>query len=458
MKPLLPLPIQYVCALALLLLTQCRDVEPQPPKAEGFDKPLSPTKSHVAGSVIFPLRLLEDKINQELDTVLVGRGIPGTLFPFRVARAGRVHIQYTGQQVRLSTPLQLWMTKPFSSDTTPPDKPFCSLQINFQSPLNVTPDWRLASNVRFTDYDWVIKPQLRLLGREISLANLVKKLLQTFEPGIEAAIDGAIYKQLRLDQIVEPIWKDMQQPLQISKQYGLWLLPKPLAVEASPITGDKEKIIAHLRITFDTKTALQLNKPTHSPSPLPDLQKQEHLPRTAIVRLMSSVPYADVNQVLNSRITSDPPKLALGTLTVKHVSVYGGQRSLIVKTELDGLLDGTMYLRGRPVFDTLTNTLTVQNLDFDTETEAALPAPLRSMIHKGLVNVLDDLLTIRLADDIRQFPDKISKAFASGGTGQRAQLLIHSFRFVPQQLAVRPDGVQTLIRVESNVAVQMKKL
>ena len=459
MKPLLPISIRYACALVLfILLTQCRHVEPQPPKAEGFDQPLTPAKSYVVGSVIFPLRLLEDKINRELDTVLVGRGIPGTLFPFRVARSGRVQIQYANQQVQLSTPLQLWIAKPFSNDTIPPDKPFCSLQINFQSPLNVTPEWRLASQVRFTDYDWVIKPQIRLLGKEISLANLVQKLLQTFQPGIEAAIDGAIYQELRLDQIVAPIWKDIQQPLQISKQYGLWLLPKPLAVESSPITGDKTKIIAHLRITFDTKTAIQLNKPSYSPSTLPKLQKQEQLPQTAVLRLMSSVPYADINQVIQSTIAQDPPKLALGTLTVKHVSVYGGQRSLIVKTELDGLVDGTVYLRGRPVFDTLTNTLTIKHLDFDTDTEAVLPAPLRSLIHKGLVNVLDGMLTIRLADDIRQFPDKISKAFASGGTGKKAQLLIQTFRFVPQQLAVRPTGVQTLIRVESKVAVQMKKL
>lgn len=454
---------RYGLGLALLLLlTRCQRVNPAPPKAEGFDAPLPPTSSYVAGSLTFQLTQLEEKINRELDPILVGKGAPGgkkgSIFPFRVARSGRVRIAYADQQLRFSTPLQLWIAKPFSGDAAPPDKPFCALDIGFQSPLTVTPNWRLASRVQFTQFKWIIKPEIRILGQEIELTDLAQRLLDRYQSSIEAAIDTAIYKELRLDQLVSPIWRDMQKPLLIDRQFGLWLLPKPVAVASSPITGTSRSITSHLGITFETKTELNPKEPGHTPTTLPTLQKRDQLPSVSDLRLTSSIPYADINRILALNLAKKPPKLALGTLTIKKVSVYGGQRSLIAKTEVSGLLNGTIYLRGRPEFDTLTNTLVVKNLDFDPGTSDVLSGLNNRLVHKGLVRLLGTLLTIPLGDDIAKLPQTITKAFAKGKAGEKTSLAIQNFRFTPQRIAIRPDGVQALIRVQSMVSVQVKKL
>lgn len=154
----------------------------------------------------------------------------------------------------------------------------------------------------------------------------------------------------------------------------------------------------------------------------------------------------------------DPKKLMLGSVTIKSASVYGGQHSLIVKAEVDGLLDGEVYLRGRPVFDTLTNTLKISNLDFDTETASALSKSSGSLWHKGLRTLLESLLTISLGDDIEKFPQKIDEAFEKGGSSKKTSLDIKSFRFTPQKIAIRPDGIQALIKVESKIGMKINKL
>lgn len=448
--------------LTLGCLAGCQSIDPQPPKPEGFDNALMPAKSYVAGPLGFELNELEDKINSELDPVLVGKRDPGGkkggLFPFRVARSGRVKIQYANGQLRLSTPLQLWIVKPFSNDKTPPERPFCSLDVRFQSPLTVTPNWRLASQIKFTDYEWVIKPEIRVLGQEISLASLAEDMLERYKPAIESAVDTAIYKELRLDKFVAPIWKNIQKPLLIDRNYGLWLLPKPVAVEASPITGSQTEIVSHLRITFETQTKLSLQKPTYTPTALPPLQKRDTLPAVSDLRLMSAIPYADINRVLDKALSEDAKKLALGTLRIKKVTVYGGQRSLVVKTDVSGLLNGTVYLRGRPMFDTLTNTLMIQNLDFDTGTTDVMPKLIGSVIHKGMVKLLSQMLTISLGDEIAQFPAKISQAFNRGKAAKKTDLAIGEFRFRPEQVAIRPDEIQALIRVQSRVALQVREL
>ncbi|GAB3274976.1 hypothetical protein GCM10027347_48160 [Larkinella harenae] len=454
--------LRLTAGLALLLsLTNCQKTQPKIPQATGFDPVIPPDTSYLAGPITFTIQELQEKINEELGTVLIGKGSSSGkktgFFPFRVVRSGSVRIQYTNNQVNFSAPLSLFVSTPFGDAEKTTEKPFCSLHVNFQSPLTVTPNWRLASQVQFTNYSWIVEPEIRLLGKEISLTNFAKKILDNHQSAIESAIDSAVYKELRLDQMVMPIWQDIQQPLLIDRTYGLWLLPKPIGVEASAINGNAKQITTHLRIAFETQTKLQPQKPSPSTVPLPQLQKRDQVPQTSDLRIVSFIPYADINRML-ARSLKEEKKLLLGALKIKKASVYGGQRALIVKTDVSGLLNGTIYLRGRPTFDTTSNTLSVKNLDFDAGTIDELSGISSSLVHDGLVKALESFLTISLGGEIEQLPQKIHQAFAQGGTGEKTELGIQSFRFTPQKIAIRPDGIQALIRVESKVAIKVKQL
>ncbi|WP_460933065.1 DUF4403 family protein [Spirosoma humi] len=456
-----PLLLYFSALCLLVLLVQCQKVQPQAPKAEGFD-PLIPDQiSYLAGPITFDLRELENKINRELDPVLVGKetkdGKTKGIISFRVKRLGPVHVEYADQQVKLSAPLQMWLTKPFSRDTTPPKKPFCALNVNFKSPIGVTPNWRLASRTSFTDYTWIVKPELHLLGGGISLTKLVQNILDKHKTAIEMAIDSAVHTQLRLDNMVKPIWRDLQNPLLISKAYGLWLIPKPISVMTGPVTGNDRQITTPIRVALETQTELKPKAPEHPKTPLPILQKREQVLETSDLHVLSYIPYADINRMLAITTNNKDKKLALGSLTIHEVSVYGGQHALIVKANLSGLLDGTVYLRGRPVFDTLTNTLRVNNLDFDAETWKAVSGDSNTVWHKGLRTLLESILTIPLDDDIAKLPASIDKAFEKG-PGKTTDLGIKTFRFVPQKIAIRPDGIQALINVQSKIGVKVNQL
>lgn len=445
-----------------LFMIQCQKVKPSPPAAEGFDPPIPETMSYLAGPITFQLAELQAKINRELDPVLVGKerkdGKPKGIMSLRVERMGPVQVAYADNQIKLSAPLQLWLTKPFSRDTTPPQKPFCAIKVNFQSPISVTPDWHLDSHTKFTDYQWLVQPEIRLLGAEFSLTKLVQNLLDKHKVAIEMAIDSAVHTELRLDKMVRPIWHDMQDPLLINKEYGLWLIPKPISVAAGPVTGDAHQLTTHILIAVETQTELKPKSPEHSRTPLPLLQKREQVSQTSDLHLTSFIPYADINRMLAITTNNKNKKLALGALTIEKLSVYGGQRSLIVKADLSGLLDGTVYLRGRPTFDTLSNTLRVDRLDFDTDTWKILSKKSNPVWHSALRTLLQRLLTISLGDDIAKLPRSIDKAFEKGGAGKKTDLVVRTFRFVPQKIAIRPDGIQALIDVKSIVALQVNKL
>ncbi len=452
----------FLFCLVIILPGACHKTKPAAPVTEGFDPPILPVYSYLAGPLTFKITDLEDKINKALKPTLVTeemlehtKGVAS--LHLRVVRTGRVKIKYANGKVMFSAPLQVWMSMPIRFRK--PKESFCSLYVNFQSPLQVGNTWRLATKSTFVDYTWIQKPAIRILGIRIPVMKIADKALVKHQADIEAALDEAIHKGLRLDQLIKPVWRDLQKPLLISQPYGLWLLPKPISVAAGEVRGNASSITVPLRIAFETKTYIGEQAPVFAPSlTLPHLLKRDSVAQTSDLRVLSFVPYADLNAILKKTIKNKKLSLIKGLLTIKDVSVYGGQHALVVKTDVSGAVNGTLYFRGQPAFDTLSYTLKIKNLDFDVKTQETLMKTADWLLHDNLRDTLQALMRFPMREQIAKLPGKIELAFAKGKAAKKTDLDIQTFRFVPQQVAIRPDGIQALIKVESQVAIKMKKL
>lgn len=458
----------------LFLANGCRKVKPKPPVAEGFDDSIPTTSSYLTGRITFDLADLERKINKELKPVLVTEdmleGRKGEKWQLRVERSGPVKLRYSQQRVSFTAPLQVWISNPLAfkrnkrrqeKDPTfvAKKQPLCALAVNFDTPLQVTNKWTLATKSRFVDYQWIEEPKLRVLGMQVSIQKIAEKIIDSRKGDIEAAIDQAVAGELHLDKEIRKIWRDIQRPLLLNKQPdSVWLVPTPSSVAVSAIAGNSRTITVPLRIGFTTATYFG-NRPDVKPSlKLPVLQKVAYLRPISDLKVLFTIPYADLNRVLSSNLKGRKLELAGGLINIKSASVYGGQHALVLKTDVGGSVKGTLYFHGKPFFDTLTSTLQVRNVDFDVHTEERLLATADWLLHDKLRDTLQTALKIPLGKQLAELPHKIETAFARGKAGEKTALDIAAFRLVPQRIAVRPDGVQILIDIQSKVTLQVRRL
>jgi hypothetical protein len=461
MKPRLATGFLLVLAL-VLSSTGCQRVRPKAPYVQDFDPAIEDPISYVSGQITFSIPALERKVNQSLSTTLVTEeafeGKKGEAWHIRVERTGPVRIRYADQRVSFSAPLRVWYTNPIGLRKKRKSQELCALAVNFVSPLAVGSGWRLTTKSRFDDYHWIHKPKVRLLGIKINVTKLADSILDKRKADIEAAIDEAVHGELRLDKEVRKIWQDIQKPLRICKvPEEIWVVPRPFSVAVAPIYGNKKTITVPIQIALRTATKIG-TEPELEPEPLPRLLRHKTLPESSRLRVLAFVPYEGMTKVLSQEVKQRRLNLMKGAVTVKDASVYGSGRSLIVKTDVGGAVKGTLYFRGQPVFDTLTNTLRVRYVDFDVDTKERLLATADWLLHDNMRDTLEKSLVIPLSQQLAEVPAKIETAFARGGAGKKTILDINAFRMVPQKIVVRPDGIQVLIKVESKVAVVIKHL
>ena len=453
---------------SILVFDACKKrVQSDTPLQEAFEPPIEDPISYVAGNLTFNIRDLEAKINKGLSTTLVPeetfKGKKGEAWKLRVERTGPIRIKYANRQVILSAPLQVWYSNPIGLRRSDKRKSrsLCALAINLKSPISVSPEWRLITKVKFDEYQWTEEPKVQLLGIKINVRKLAETILDKRRPEIEQAIDRAVRKGLRLDKQVSKVWRDLQKPLRITKKpESIWLLPKPFSIASAPVYGNANEITVPIQIAFRVKTHIG-EQPVIAPDSLEQLPRLLHrneLPDSSRLEVLSFVPYKDINQVLEQLLHQKKISLAGGNLNVKGGAVYGSGKMLILKADVGGAVNGTLYLHGQPTYDTLTNTLRIKNVDFDLVTREYLMATADWLLHDHLRDTIQSKLVIPLGRPISTIPEKIETAFAKAKVSQKTDLDIDTFQMVPQRILVQPEGIQVLIKVKSKLAVKMKRL
>ena len=453
----------FLFSLSLTVIVGCNRVRPEAPAQQAFESAIPDPISYVAGEITFPIKELEAKINESLNPVLVNeetfRGKKGEAWKLRVERTGPVKIQYANQEVSITAPLQVWYSNPIGLRKEKKRLKLCALSVNLMSPLNIGSNWRLNTRSQFKDYTWIEKPKIRLLGIKVNITSLAESILDKRRADIEAAIDNAVHKELRLDRSIRNIWRDMQKPLRIGrKPEEIWLIPRPFSIAAAPVYGNARQLTVPLQIAFRVDTHFGPEPVGRPVEVLPRLLRRDKLPPMSRLHVLAFIPFTDVNRVLANRLSTEKLDLMGGRIKIKEASVYGNGKSLILKADVGGSVNGTLFFRGQPRYDTLTNTLMMDHIDFDVSTKERLLSTADWLLHDHLRDTLQAAMAIPLDHQISEIPGKIETAFARGKVGQKTGLDVAQFRMVPQRIVVRPDGVQVLIGVRSEVDVLVKKL
>lgn len=449
--------------LALTGAVSCQRVRTDTPVTQNFDPPIADPVSFVAADVTFTIRDLERKINQALKPVLVTEetfeGKKGEAWRLRVERTGPVRIRYVNRKVSFSAPLQVWYSNPIGLRKDKRSRPLCALAVNFVSPLSVASNWRLTTRVHLQEYRWIQEPRVRLIGLKVSVKKLAENLLNKRRADIEMAIDSAVHNELRLDREVRRIWRDMQKPLRLSKSpEEIWLIPRPFSVAVAPVHGNVRRITLPIQVAFRVDTRFGPMPVVAQTERLPRLLRRNRLPGASRLQVLARVPYADLNRVLARRLNQEKLDLVGGNVRIKQATVYGGGRSLVLKADVGGAVNGTLYFRGLPAYDTLTNTLRVEDVDFDVVTKERLFATADWLLHDHLRDTLQSVLVVPLRYEVDTLPEKIETAFARGKAGKKTALDVDAFRLVPLRIVVRPEGIEILIKIESKVDLAVKRL
>lgn len=233
---------------------------------------------------------------------------------------------------------------------------------------------KLALMTSFTARpDWSLEPVSRLVGvtsdacpiqlPDISVPDVLNRLVSThFTTGL-AVIDSAIRARLNFAEIITPLWLRAQAPIAVDK--NVWLLVSPRRARLAPFVIRNDTLFGSIGIIGIPSLWVGAKPPVRPSLPLPTLDMgpvdSMSVIRTAIVLTDSLIRRTIADTLVGMRISRRVGPFRVST-TVTDVGFFAVGDTAVIKITLAGRLRGDVWLMGVPTYDPKTRVFMLKDV------------------------------------------------------------------------------------------------
>ncbi|PWJ58190.1 uncharacterized protein DUF4403 [Dyadobacter jejuensis] len=250
-----------------------------------------------------------------------------------------------------------------------------AIRIRFISTLSVSKDWEVHSETIVESYDWITEPNIQIAGFKVPVKSMISRILNRNATKISENIDQQVAKGIELKKYAKEAWNLVQKPVLIAPEYHTWLTVVPKAVLMTPLSAQHGVLRSVIGIQGETQTLTSSTAPVVQPvKNLPMLKLVSQVPEHFRVALMNRISYEEASKLADAQFRGQEFSFLGGKykVTVASIALYGQNNKMVIKAELKGGLNGTIFLKGVPFFDPASQTLSFKDLDYDLQTKNAL--------------------------------------------------------------------------------------
>jgi hypothetical protein len=245
------------------------------------------------------------------------------------------------------------------------DEPRRKIAIAFQTDLTLQPDYRLASKTVVTQLRPIDPCQISFLNVDISDA-LVKQIRQSMGP-VCKSVDSAI-AAYPMRTAVQDMWDKLKAPESIQSLGFFSMNPDALSVQSLQLSGDSLRF----RLMIRCKPDFYLRRPILKSIPLPNATT---LPAANGFQVFTDIKleYAPLTDLLNDSLRNKTmlikgKKMVIDSVALSHI----GSGYCLFKLYFSGYKKGILYLTGKPIYEASTQTMRLQDIDYDLQTKSWL--------------------------------------------------------------------------------------
>lgn len=387
-------------------------------------------------------------VNQSLPQELYkGQGGLGT--SVKVLRTGSVSITANDNFIYLTLPVQLTFGYGFYESYP------LRAGLKFKARVDVTPDWRLKTELYYTGLSDNLADTLKLGPLSLKPKSMVEGITQPVQRLLAPIIDNKVNDAVQLRAKVAPLWQNAFNPSMINKEFSTWLKLTPEKIVMSPLLATHNQI--RLSIGVITGAAVTVGpKPAATPArPLPPVQQVSTFDKQFNIQLATDIFFEDLvtalNPVLLDKTFGEDKKI-----TIKKFSMKGEEGRLMVNLTSTGDFDGELTVLAKPAYNPQTNSLTFEEVDFDTKNAGWLISAGSWLFSSTIRSTIKEKLDSAIVEQLEKARIKASSTLSSMQLAERVRLSGTVKALSLGEAAVLQDHLSVQVVAQGEASVLLK--
>ncbi len=387
-------------------------------------------------------------VNQSLPTELYkGQGGLGT--SVTVLRTGPVAVAAADNFIHVTLPVQVTFKYGFYESYP------LRAGLRFKTRVQVAPDWRLKTELYYTGLSDTTADTIKLGPLSLNLRSLMEGITQPVQRLLAPIIDSKVNDAVQLKAKVTPLWQNAFTPILINKEFNTWLKLTPERIVMSPLLAANNQI----RLSIGVITGAEISvgpKPVAVPvRALPPVQQLTTFDKNFHIQLGADIFFNDLvtalNPVLLDKTFGEDKKI-----TVKKFNLTGDGGRLVVLLTTSGDFDGELTILAKPVYNRQNNTLTFEEVDFDTKNSGWLISAGSWLFSSAIRSTIKEKLDSAVAEQLENARLKASTALSSLRLAERVRLTGAVKSLSLGEAAVQQDRLSVQVVAQGEAGVILK--
>jgi hypothetical protein len=442
-------------------------VAPEAPARTTLDSTLQVPESELAVPVFYPLADLENLVNEKLENRIIDAKMAinekdDSLF-LSVSRFKPVEIEYDAVRgITLSLPVQISGTVDAKMvgikirNKTPVE---AQVIITVFSELYMNKTWNLESKTQIKEIKWVKDPKLKVAGIKVNLRPPMEKAIRNNEEKIISKLDQSIGSMIKLRNIVQKLWIDIQKPIRVNKKVvPVWLKAELTDMNGRILSRSKDTLMIEVGLKSKLRTVLDSAEAMKNIPPLPAFQRKTEGGEGVNAYALATVPFQEVNKVLTQ--VTDTMKFNFGSnqVRVKDAEMYGTtDHGIAIRIGLRGDVNADVFLKGSVGYDSASQTVLIQDFGFDLNSENSLISAADWLAHDVIIDRIRPYLSIPVGNIFSMMPSLITKGVEKGKLGEKIEVRFEQLDVDIEDYLITKDNLQIILSAYGGADVQLQK-
>lgn len=293
--------------------------------------------------------------------------------------------------------------------------------LKFRVKVNVTPDWRLRTEVYYMGLSDNLADDFKVGPLSLKPKSMVDNISQPVQKLLAPVIDAKVNDAVQLKPKVARLWQNAFSPTLVSKEFNAWLKLAPERIVMSPLSAANNQVRLSIGIVTGAEIVVG-PKPTPAPvKALPQVQQLQAFDKAFRIQLGTDIFYADLVEalkpVLLEKTFGEDKKI-----TVKGFNLKGEDGRLVVILNATGDFNGELTLLAKPVYNPQNNSLTFEDVDFDTKGAGVLISAGSWLFSSTIKKTIKTKLDSSVSEQLEKARGKASSALASVQIAEHVKL------------------------------------
>ncbi len=404
---------------------------------------------------------IEKKINSELGDNLysekeyVDRG--GVRMKLNVDRTGKIELSGSDNKLFYKIPVHLKgkiliNEKLFGVKIRAEPGFELNLTLNLASSFEFYDDFKFGVFTEIAKIDWPRRPVIQAGPISVDLTDAIESVLKANENALSNIISQTAKSELNLRDLIKKSASQIPRFNYVnSKDIKLWMELEPLSliIESKPnINNDSIKINAGLT-TFLKVVSFKGDSSFIDIDNL-NLLAIKDIPEKFSIEMKVSLSYKDLDSLLLNQINKrDLLKSLPEDISINNLRTGQAQnKDIYLSAEIDGKVQGMIFNRGKLKFDTISNSIYLDEMKSDFYSDNWLWSILFKGFFPGIKSQIQSKIRWPIEPLFLKVQTAVKKLFVKLSGKGELNLELKNLQFRVKDFNLRKDELDIIIRIE----------